>query len=168
MTDIENYPDWIDPTAFIADNATVIGRVRVGSGASIWFGAVVRGDTDEISIGDRSNVQDQCVLHCDPGFPCVIGNDVTIGHAAVVHGATVGDGALIGIRAVILNGAKIGAGAIVGAGAVVTEGMEVPAGHLAVGVPAKVIRELTPENVARLKRGAQHYVDAAKVYRDQE
>ncbi len=162
MTDIENYPDWIDPTAFIADNATVIGRVRVGSGASIWFGAVVRGDTDEISIGDRSNVQDQCVLHCDPGFPCVIGNDVTIGHAAVVHGATVGDGALIGIRAVILNGAKIGAGAVV------TEGMEVPAGHLAVGVPAKVIRELTPENVARLKRGAQHYVDAAKVYRDQE
>ncbi|QDT06159.1 2,3,4,5-tetrahydropyridine-2,6-dicarboxylate N-acetyltransferase [Rubripirellula lacrimiformis] len=163
--DTEFQPDRVDASAFIAENATVIGRVDIGSGASVWFGAVIRGDTESVSIGDRSNVQDLCVLHADPGFPCVIGRDVTIGHSAVVHGATVGDGAMIGIRAVVLNGAKIGAGAIVGAGAVVTEKMEIPPGHLAVGVPAKVVRELTPENVARAKHAADHYVSAGQSYR---
>ena len=136
------------------------------AGSSIWFGAVVRGDTEQVSIGARSNVQDLSVLHADPGYPCRIGNDVTIGHAAVVHGATVGQGALIGIRAVILNGAVIGPGAIIGAGAVVTEGCEIPARHLAVGVPAKVIRELTDADVDRASRTSAHYVASAKVYRE--
>ncbi|TWU60501.1 2,3,4,5-tetrahydropyridine-2,6-dicarboxylate N-acetyltransferase [Rubripirellula tenax] len=167
MIDATFHPERVHKSVFIAKNATVIGDVTAGSGASIWFGAVVRGDTESVVIGERSNVQDLCVLHADPEYPCVIGDDVTIGHAAVVHGATIGDGAMIGIRAVVLNGAKVGAGAIVGAGAVVTEGMEIPPGHLAVGVPAKVIRELTPANIARAKHAADHYVAAANAYRNQ-
>lgn len=166
MSDVRHRDDLVDDSAWIADSATVRGDVRVGKEASIWFGAVIRGDVEPITIGDRSNVQDNCVLHADPGFPCTIGRNVTIGHAAVVHGATVDDGALIGIRAVVLNGAKIGSGAIVGAGAVVTEGMEVPPGHLAVGIPAKVIRELTPENIAMAERGAGRYVEASRRYRE--
>ena len=161
-------PEQIGDQVFIAENASVLGDVTIGDQASIWFGAVVRGDSDRIEIGQRSNVQDLCVLHTDPGFPCCIGQDVTIGHAAVVHGATVEDGALIGIRAVILNGARIGKGAIVGAGAVVTEGTEIPAGHLAVGVPAKVIRELSPENLERLGRSSARYVAASAAYREQK
>ncbi len=151
---------------FIAGSATVRGSVTIGERSSIWFGAVVRGDTEVVEIGCRTNVQDLAVLHADPGYPCQLGDDVTVGHSAVVHGAVVESGALIGIRAVVLNGAKIGAGAIVGAGAVVTEGMEVPAGHLAVGVPAKVIRELTSEDSERLTRTAGHYVLAAQAYRE--
>ena len=151
---------------FIAGNATVRGSVTIGERSSIWFGAVVRGDTEVVEIGCRTNVQDLAVLHADPGYPCQLGDDVTVGHSAVVHGAIVESGALIGIRAVVLNGAKIGTGAIVGAGAVVTEGMEVPAGHLAVGVPAKVIRELTSEDSERLTRTAGHYVFAAQAYRE--
>ena len=161
-------PGQIGDQVFIAENASVLGDVTIGDQASIWFGAVVRGDSDRIEIGQRSNVQDLCVLHTDPGFPCRIGQDVTIGHAAVVHGATVEDGALIGIRAVILNGARIGKGAIIGAGAVVTEGTEIPAGHLAVGVPAKVIRELSPENLERLGRSSARYVAASAAYRAQK
>ncbi|MFK8115128.1 MAG: gamma carbonic anhydrase family protein [Rubripirellula sp.] len=163
--DVNFHPEWIHEEAFVAESATVLGEVQIGKQASVWFGAVVRGDSVRVEIGERSNVQDLSVIHADPGFPCTIGNDVTIGHAAVVHGAQVGDGALIGIRAVVLNGAKIGDGAIVGAGAVVTEGFEVPAGHLAVGVPAKVVRELTTEQVARAKHAAEHYVQAGQVYR---
>ncbi len=151
---------------FIAGSATVRGSVTIGERSSIWFGAVVRGDTEVVEIGCRTNVQDLAVLHADPGYPCQLGDDVTVGHAAVVHGAIVESGALIGIRAVVLNGAKIGSGAIVGAGAVVTEGMEIPAGHLAVGVPAKVIRELTAEDSGRLTRTAGHYVLAAQAYRE--
>ena len=151
---------------FNAGSATVRGSVTIGERSSIWFGAVVRGDTEVVEIGCRTNVQDLAVLHADPGYPCQLGDDVTVGHSAVVHGAIVESGALIGIRAVVLNGAKIGTGAIVGAGAVVTEGMEVPAGHLAVGVPAKVIRELTSEDSERLTRTAGHYVLAAQAYRE--
>lgn len=164
--DVDFHPELIHPDAFVAPGATVRGNVRLGAGASVWFGAVVRGDTEAIEIGERSNIQDLSVLHADPGFACRIGNDVTIGHAAVVHGAIVSDGAMIGIRAVVLNGATIGAGAIVGAGAVVTEGMNIPAGHLAVGIPAKVVRELTAENVERVRQAAEHYVRAAGEYRD--
>ena len=159
-------PELIAEDVFVAANATVRGSVAIGEQASVWFGAVVRGDTEAVEIGCRSNVQDLAVLHADPGYPCRLGDEVTVGHAAVVHGATVESGALIGIRAVVLNGAKIGAGAIVGAGAVVTEGMEVPAGHLAVGVPAKVVRELTAADSERLARTAQHYVLAAQAYRE--
>ena len=157
-------PTLVAGDAFIAENATVLGDVRIGPMASVWFGAVVRGDTEFVQIGSATNVQDLSVLHADPGFPCRLGSAVTVGHAAVVHGATVHDGALIGIRAVVLNGATVGAGSIIGAGAVVTEGTEIPAGKLAVGVPAKVVRDVTPEDVAKLKRTAEHYVQAARQY----
>ncbi|MGB1816445.1 MAG: gamma carbonic anhydrase family protein [Rubripirellula sp.] len=156
--------DLIADGVFIAANATVRGSVTIGDRSSVWFGAVIRGDTESVEIGCRSNVQDLAVLHADPGYPCQLGDDVTVGHSAVVHGAIVESGALIGIRAVVLNGAKIGVGAIVGAGAVVPEGVEIPAGHLAVGVPAKVIRELTPKDAERLARTAGHYVIAAQAY----
>ena len=163
--DTDFHPEWVAEDAYVAPNATICGRVRIGRKASVWFNAVIRGDTEWIEIGEQSNVQDLAMLHADPGFPCKLGSDVTVGHAAVVHGATVGDGALIGIRAVVLNGAVIGRGAIVGAGAVVTEGTEIPEGHLAVGVPAKVIRELTEDNLKQAKHAAEHYVQAGAAYR---
>jgi carbonic anhydrase/acetyltransferase-like protein (isoleucine patch superfamily) len=162
------YPELIDEDAFVAGNATIRGQVRIARGSSVWFGTVIRGDTESVEIGERSNIQDLAVLHADPGLPCRIGAEVTVGHAAVVHGATVGDGAMIGIRAVVLNGATVGAGAIVGAGAVVTEGCEIPDGHLAVGVPAKVIRQLSDQDLERTKRTAGHYVQAAAKYRENE
>ena len=165
---VDFHPELIDETAMIAATAIIRGDVSVGSESSVSFGAVIRGDTEKVSIGCRSNVQDLCVLHADPGKPCQIGDDVTIGHAAVVHGATVGDGAMIGIRAVVLNGANIGDGAIVGAGAVVTEGQEIPSGSLAVGVPAKVIRQLAESDVHRLRHAAAHYVKAAREYKQVE
>lgn len=161
-------PALVAEDAFIADNATVLGDVRIGSGASVWFGAVVRGDTECVEIGTGTNVQDLSVLHADPGFPCRLGTGVTVGHAAVVHGATVHDGSLIGIRAVVLNGATVGPGSIVGAGAVVTEGADIPAGKLAVGVPARVVRDVTPDDVAKLKRTAEHYIHAARQYSDSQ
>ncbi len=166
--DPEPHPELVGDGVFVASNATVLGRVRLGNNSSVWFGAVIRGDTERVEIGDRSNIQDLSVLHADPGFPCLIGSGVTVGHAAVVHGATVHDDSLIGIRAVVLNGAVIGSGAIVGAGSVVPEGREIPAGHLAVGVPARVIRELSDEDRRRIKETADHYVDAAKAYRQRQ
>jgi carbonic anhydrase/acetyltransferase-like protein (isoleucine patch superfamily) len=158
----------IDDSAFVAGNATIRGRVLIGANASVWFGTVVRGDTEEVSIGEGSNIQDLCVLHADPGFPCRIGRNVTVGHAAVVHGATVCDEAMIGIRAVVLNGATVESGAIVGAGAVVREGDTIPAGHLAVGIPAKVVRPIDEQDAARIRRAAGHYVHSARVYRATE
>ncbi|MEM8913317.1 MAG: gamma carbonic anhydrase family protein, partial [Planctomycetota bacterium] len=130
-----------------------------------WFGAILRGDTEKIVIGDRSNVQDGCVLHCDPGTPCLIGRDVTIGHKAVVHGAEVGDGAFIGISATILNGARIGRGAIVAAGSLVTENFVIPDGMLAMGSPAKVIKPVSDVLRQRAVEGTQHYVDLGNQYR---
>ena len=163
--DPHHHPELLDADVFVADNATLLGQVRVGTKTSIWFGAVVRGDTEAIEIGQESNIQDLAVLHADPGYPCHVGNRVTIGHAAIVHGATIHDGALIGMRAVIMNGAVVGAGAIVGAGSVVPEGKEIPPGHLAVGTPARVIRELSDTEVQRLTHTADHYVQSAAVYR---
>ncbi|MGC6441470.1 MAG: gamma carbonic anhydrase family protein [Rubripirellula sp.] len=160
------HPELQHPTAFVADTATVIGNVKLGRDSSVWFGAVIRGDCEAIEIGEGANVQDLSVLHADPGFPCKIGDLATIGHAAVVHGATVEEGALIGIRAVVLNGAVIGAGAVVGAGALVPEKCVIPPRHLAVGVPAKVVRELTDADVERLMATGLHYVDASRVYRE--
>ena len=165
-SDVRRDNERIALSAFVAANATVLGRVQIGEQSSVWFGTVIRGDTEEIEIGNRSNIQDLSVIHADPGFPCRIGNDVTIGHAAVVHGATIADAALIGIRAVVLNGAKVGSGALIGAGAVVTEGTEIPPNHLAVGVPARVLRPLDEDQMTRLKKTSQHYVDAAKCYRE--
>ena len=157
----------VAPSAFIAPNATVLGEVVIGEGASVWFGAVMRGDTERIEIGPRSNIQDQCVLHCDPGKPCVIGADVTIGHSAVIHGATIEDEALVGIGAVVLNGAVIGRGAIIGAGALVTEGTEIPPGMLAVGSPAKPIKPVAEALAERCRGNAAHYVALGAKYQSQ-
>lgn len=144
---------------FIAPTAVVIGDVTIDENASIWFQAVLRGDLEPIRIGASSNVQDGTVLHTDIGFPCELGRRVTVGHNAIVHGARVGDGALIGMGATILSGAIVGEGALVAAGALVPEGMRIPPGHLALGVPAKVIRELTPEEQRRIAEGIDSYVD---------
>ena len=134
----------IAATAWVADNEQVIGRVELADDASVWYGAVLRGDNDRITVGARSNVQDGSVLHADAGFPLTLGADVTVGHQAMLHGCTVGDGSLIGIQAVVLNGATIGRRCLVGAGAVVTEGKEFPDGSLILGAPAKAVRSITP------------------------
>ncbi|MBK8104336.1 MAG: gamma carbonic anhydrase family protein [Betaproteobacteria bacterium] len=157
----------IAATAWVADNAQVIGRVELADDASVWYGAVLRGDNDRITVGARSNVQDGSVLHADAGFPLTLGADVTVGHQAMLHGCTVGDGSLIGIQAVVLNGATIGRRCLVGAGAVVTEGKEFPDGSLILGAPAKAVRSITPEQVERLRFGAQHYVENAERHRRQ-
>ena len=151
-------------TAWVADSAQVIGNVELAEGASIWFGAILRGDNELMRIGKNSNVQDGSMLHSDPGFPLTLGENVTIGHQVMLHGCTVGDGSLIGIKAVVLNGAKIGKNCLVGAGALVTEGKEFPDGSMILGSPAKVVRELSPEQIAGLSRAATHYVDNAKRY----
>ncbi len=155
----------IHHTAFIHDRATVLGNVTLGAHASVWPSAVIRADVDRIEVGDESNVQDGAVLHCDDGCPCIVGKRVTIGHGAVVHGATVEDGALIGIGAIVLNGARIGAGALVGAGAVVAEGTVVPPHSLVLGVPAKVRGPLSDEQRARVARGYESYVALAARHR---
>jgi carbonic anhydrase/acetyltransferase-like protein (isoleucine patch superfamily) len=151
-------------TAWVADSAQVIGNVELAEGASIWFGAILRGDNETMRIGRNSNVQDGSMLHSDPGFPLTLGENVTIGHQVMLHGCTVGDGTLIGIKAVVLNGAKIGKNCLVGAGALVTEGKEFPDGSMILGSPAKVVRELSPEQIAGVARAAQHYVDNARRY----
>ena len=157
----------IDESAWVADNARVVGHVRLAADVSIWFGAVIRGDqTDPIEVGARTNIQDGAVLHSDPGQPLRIGQDVTVGHQAMLHGCTVGDGSLIGIGATVLNGAVIGRGCLVGAGALVTEGKVFPDHSLIIGSPAKVARELTPEQVQGLLRSAALYVQRSRGYRE--
>jgi carbonic anhydrase/acetyltransferase-like protein (isoleucine patch superfamily) len=144
---------------FVADNAAIIGDVEVGDDASIWFGVVLRGDICHIRIGARTNVQDNCVLHVEAGTdPAILGEEVTVGHSAVVHGCTVDRGTLIGIGARVLSGAHIGERALIGAGAVVTEGMHVPPKTLVLGVPGRVKRELTADELARLERSWRNYV----------
>jgi carbonic anhydrase/acetyltransferase-like protein (isoleucine patch superfamily) len=147
--------------AWIADNAEVIGQVEMGDNASVWYGCVVRGDTEKIRIGRNSNIQDLSVLHADSGVPLTIGDNVTVGHQVMLHGCTIGDGSLIGIQAVVLNNAKIGKNSIVGAGSVVTEGKEFPDNSLIVGSPAKAIRTLDAEQIARFQTIPQHYVENA-------
>ena len=144
--------------AWVADSGQVMGNVEMADNASVWFGAVVRGDTELIRIGRNSNVQDLSVLHADVGSPLTIGDNVTIGHLVMLHGCSIGDGSLVGIGSVIMNGACIGRNCIVGAGALVTEGKVFPDGVLIVGTPAKVQRELTPEQIDRLQASASHYV----------
>ena len=159
----EHEPDVAD-TAWVADSADVIGRVSLAEDVSIWFNAVLRGDTEHLSIGRGSNIQDGSVCHADHGFPLVIGEGVTVGHKVMLHGCTVGDNSLIGIGAVILNGARIGPNCVVGAGALVTEGKEFPEGSLIIGAPAKVARNLSPEHIAGLKLSAAHYTANAQRY----
>ena len=147
---------------FIAPNASVMGNVTFGEDVSVWYGAVIRADVEAIIIGNRSNIQDTAVLHADLGDPTIIGSDVTIGHGAIVHGAIVGDGSLIGMRATVLNKAVIGKNCIIGACALVTEGMQIPDNSLVVGIPAKVVRQISEQQVIGLKMSALHYVEMAK------
>ncbi len=157
----------IAASAWIADSAQVMGEVEIGENSNLWFGAIVRGDTETIRIGNNTNIQDGSVLHADVGMPLTIGDNVTVGHQVMLHGCTVGDGALIGIGAIVLNGAKIGKGCIVGAGALVTEGKEFPDGSMILGSPAKAVRELTPAQKEGLVKSAIHYVENAELYKTQ-
>jgi carbonic anhydrase/acetyltransferase-like protein (isoleucine patch superfamily) len=150
--------------AWVAPTATLIGQVSIGSRASVWYGAVLRGDRSPISVGEGSNVQDGSVLHADPGFPCSVGSRVTVGHRAVVHGCTVEDDVLVGMGAVVLNGARIGSGSLLAAGTVVLEGAEIPAGSLVAGVPGKVRRELTDDERGRVELNAANYLDLSRRY----
>lgn len=149
---------------WVAPSAVLVGKIKLDEMASIWFGAVLRGDNEPIHIGARTNIQDNCVLHTDPGFPLLVGEGATIGHKVMLHGCTIGAGCLIGMNAVVLNGAKVGEGSIIGANSLVAEGKEIPPGVLAVGSPARVLRELKPEQSLLLKAAAQVYVDRWQRY----
>jgi carbonic anhydrase/acetyltransferase-like protein (isoleucine patch superfamily) len=142
---------------WLAPDASVIGRVKIASGVGIWFGAVLRGDGEAIFVGRDSNLQEHVMVHTDPGFPALIGAGCTIGHRAIVHGATIGDNVLVGMGAIVLNGARVGDNCLIGAGALVPEGREIPPGSLVVGVPGKVIRPLTPDEIERNRKSAVHY-----------
>lgn len=157
-------PD-VPESAFVAPGAFLIGAVTLGEQVSVWYGAVLRGDTEPVSIGARTNIQDGCVLHADPGFPAVVGEGCVVGHRAVVHGCEVEDGCLIGMGATVLNGARIGEGSIVAAGALVPEGKEFPPRSLIVGVPARRVREVTEEQTREIARGAETYVERAAEHR---
>lgn len=150
---------------WIAPDAAVIGQVRLGGNVGVWFGAVLRGDNELISIGARSNLQEHCMLHTDPGFPLTVGEGCTIGHRAILHGCTIGDNSLIGMGAIVLNGARIGRNCLVGAGALVTEGREFPDNSLIVGSPAKVVRSLDDDAAARLRLSAESYVANARRFK---
>ena len=155
----------IHPSAWVADNATVAGDVELEEEASVWFGAILRGDSALIRLGKRSNVQDGSVIHADEGIPATIGDGVTVGHLVMLHGCTIGDESLIGIQAVVLNGAKIGRHCLVGAGALVTEGKAFPDGSLIIGTPAKVARPLSEAEIEGLRRSAASYVERARAFR---
>jgi len=143
----------------------IIGDVTIGEESSVWFNCVLRGDLDRIEVGTRTNIQDSAVVHLDKGFPCIIGDDVTVGHGAIVHGCTIGNGALIGIGAIILSGAKIGEGAMVAAGALVREGQDIPPRTLAVGLPAQIRRDLTEVDLERMRLGKEDYVSRGQIMR---
>jgi carbonic anhydrase/acetyltransferase-like protein (isoleucine patch superfamily) len=154
----------IDPAAWVAPGAVVIGAARLRAGSSVWFGSVVRADGDRIEFGEGSNLQDGCVMHTDPGFPIVVGAGVSVGHRAVLHGCTVGDDSLVGMGAVVLNGARVGPRCLVAAGALVLEGVEIPEQSLVAGSPARVRRPLTDEEVARLRTNAETYERLARLH----
>lgn len=156
----------IHPTAWVAENAVLIGRVILGPGASVWYGAILRGDNEPIAIGANSNVQEAAVLHTDPGYPLAVGEGASVGHQAMLHGCTIGDGALVGIQAVVLNGAVVGPRCLVGACALVTENKRFDAEQLIVGSPAAAKRSLTPEQLEGLARAARNYAARAQRYRD--
>ncbi len=162
---IDQHAPRLAPGAWVADSAQVIGNVELAEDASVWFGAILRGDCELLHIGRGSNVQDGSVVHADPGFPTVLGANVTVGHLVMLHGCSVGDGSLIGIGATLLNGATIGKGCLVGAGALVTEGKTFPDGSMIIGSPAKAVKQLTPEQIDGLLRSAEHYVQNAKRFR---
>ena len=153
-------------TAWIAPGSVVLGDVTIGERSSIWYQTVIRGDVEQIRVGDDTNVQDLCMLHADAGFPCILGNRVTVGHAAIVHGAIIEDDVMIGMRSVVMNGARIGRGSIVAVGAIVLEGTEIPPGSIAMGIPAKVKRIAEPRDQEKIRHAAEHYVAAAQSHRE--
>jgi carbonic anhydrase/acetyltransferase-like protein (isoleucine patch superfamily) len=155
----------IDPDAWLAPHSVVSGSVRIGAGSSVWYGVSVRGDNEQITLGERVNLQDNVVVHADAGFPATVADDVSVGHGAVLHGCSVGSGTIVGMGAVVMNGAVIGESCLVAGGAVVLEGTQVPAGSLVAGVPAKVRRELTDEERAGLREGINHYPRLAALHR---
>jgi carbonic anhydrase/acetyltransferase-like protein (isoleucine patch superfamily) len=155
----------IDPSAYVHEQATVIGNVHLAAGVSIWPHATLRGDNEAIVVGAGSNVQESCVLHTDPGYPLTLGGDVTIGHQAMLHGCTVGDGTLVGIQAVILNGAVIGRNCLIGACALVTEGAVIPDESVVIGSPARVLRALNDDDRCRLRGGSAAYARRGAIYR---
>tara|TARA_R110002074_G_scaffold36203_8_gene98680 strand:+ start:1261 stop:1779 length:519 start_codon:yes stop_codon:yes gene_type:complete len=156
----------IDADSWVAPDANVIGRVRLRAGASVWFGATLRGDNEWIDLGAGTNVQEGCTLHTDMGYPLSIGRDCTIGHNVILHGCVIGDESLIGMGATILNGARIGRNCLIGAGALITEGKEIPDGSLVMGAPGKVVRQLDETAFENLRRSASHYQDNMRRYRD--
>jgi carbonic anhydrase/acetyltransferase-like protein (isoleucine patch superfamily) len=155
----------IDPTAWVAPGAALVGEISLGPSASVWFNATVRGDIAPVVIGAESNVQDACVVHVDHGAPARIGARVTLGHGAIVHGATIEDEVLIAMKAVVLSGCRVGSRSLIGAGAVVPEGTQVPPGSLVLGVPGRVVRPLREDEIERVLRNARNYVDLAAAYR---
>ena len=161
----ERTPELVGDGHFVAESATVIGNVRLLKNASVWFNSVLRGDNEPIEVGEGSNVQDSCVLHADPGFPLRIGENVTVGHMVMLHGCTIGPNSLIGIGSTILNGATIGKNCLVGAHSLITEGKSFPDGSLIIGSPARVLRELTDEEIAGMRKSAEHYVENAARHR---
>jgi carbonic anhydrase/acetyltransferase-like protein (isoleucine patch superfamily) len=163
---MDGFTPELDPDCYVAPDAVLIGRVRIKKGASIWFGAVLRGDNDWITVGENSNVQDLSLIHADPGQPVEIGRGVTVGHRVIIHSALVGENALIGMGAILLNRARIGANSLVGAGALVTEGKSFEDGQIILGSPAKAIKPLTEEQIAGLRHSAETYVANAQRYRD--
>ncbi|WP_024803616.1 gamma carbonic anhydrase family protein [Nocardia sp. BMG51109] len=160
------HPPRIDDTAWVAPNATVIGRVRIAADVSIWYSAVIRGDMEEISVGAGSNIQDGCVLHADPGFPLTVGTGVSVGHNAILHGCAIGDDVLVGMGATVLNGAVVGAGSLIAANALIPEGAEIPPGSLVAGVPGKVRRELGDAELERIRLNATVYRHNTATHRD--
>ncbi|AHK47381.1 ferripyochelin binding protein-like protein (plasmid) [Ensifer adhaerens OV14] len=167
LYDLEDRKPVLDEgLGWIAPDAQVIGKIRLGKDSSVWFSAVLRGDNELIDVGARSNVQDGAILHTDPGFPIVIGEDCTVGHRAILHGCTIGNGVLIGMGAIVMNGAEIGEGSLVGAGALVTEGKSFPPRSMILGSPAKLVKTFSAEEAERLKASAGRYVKNAIRYRD--
>lgn len=165
IVSIAGHTPQVSDSAFVAPNATLVGKVTLGERASIFYGAVLRADVDSITIGDGSNLQDNVTVHCDEGVPTIVGSGVSVGHGAILHGCTVEDDCLIGMGATVLNGAVIGTGSLVAAGAVVLEGTIVPPGSLVAGVPAKVRRELSEEEVAGVRLNAAHYLDISAAHK---
>lgn len=166
--DTRYHPELIDPSAFVAPDARIVGSVTVGPESSVWFGSVLRGDTDRIVVGRRTNLQDGCIVHVDAGSPAIIGSGVTVAHRAVVHGCTVEDDVLIGMGAILLSGARIGRESIVGAGALVTGGTAVPARSLVLGLPGRVVRQVTDEELLSVHDTARRYAEYARRYRSGE
>jgi carbonic anhydrase/acetyltransferase-like protein (isoleucine patch superfamily) len=161
----EHIPN-VAPSAYVTESVNIVGQVNVGENVSIWFGTTIRGDNETITIGANTNLQESCVLHADPGFPLTIGENVSVGHQAMLHGCTIGDGSLVGIQAVILNGAKIGKNSLVGAGALVTEGKEFPDNSLIIGSPARVLRTLNETDIERLAKIANSYVTRSQFFKE--